>query len=158
MVIDGADQSELLLDLIKRMLHLDPEHGIKPLEVLQHPFIVQNIPVDNEETPDQTAGPKKDHNGVNRTSFSNEQSQTSADLADNMQIYPGEVLGEFYEVVEKLGEGGFGVVTKCRNIKTNKMVAIICMLNHCNIVEQALTEIDTLEKLQCLDPDTCNII
>ncbi len=40
MVNNGEDQSDLLLlvDLIKRMLHLDPEQRIKPLEVLQHPF------------------------------------------------------------------------------------------------------------------------
>ncbi len=40
MVNNGEDQGDLLLlvDLIKRMLHLDPEQRIKPLEVLQHPF------------------------------------------------------------------------------------------------------------------------
>ncbi len=36
MVIDGDHQNEQcqLLDLIKRMLHLDPEQHIKPMEVL----------------------------------------------------------------------------------------------------------------------------
>ncbi len=34
----------LLVDLIKRMLQLDPEQRIKPLEVLQHPFFAHSLP------------------------------------------------------------------------------------------------------------------
>ncbi|KAM7381984.1 hypothetical protein PAMA_012718 [Pampus argenteus] len=31
-------------DLVKRMLELDPDHRIKPLEVLQHPFFKVRVP------------------------------------------------------------------------------------------------------------------
>ncbi|XP_051276059.1 homeodomain-interacting protein kinase 1-like [Dicentrarchus labrax] len=46
LMMDSDHQTEqrLLVDLIKRMLELDPEQRIKPLEVLQHPFFAQSPP------------------------------------------------------------------------------------------------------------------
>uniref|UniRef100_A0A8P4GH69 Protein kinase domain-containing protein n=1 Tax=Dicentrarchus labrax TaxID=13489 RepID=A0A8P4GH69_DICLA len=46
LMMDSDHQTEqrLLVDLIKRMLELDPEQRIKPLEVLQHPFFAQRPP------------------------------------------------------------------------------------------------------------------
>ncbi len=45
MVNDGENEGDrhLLTDLIKRMLKLDPDQRIKPLDVLQHPFFTQNL-------------------------------------------------------------------------------------------------------------------
>lgn len=44
MLMDTTNQSDqlLLVDLIKKMMDLDPERRIKPQEVLQHPFLVTN--------------------------------------------------------------------------------------------------------------------
>ncbi len=161
MSIDGDDQSEqcLLLDLIKRMLHLNPKQRIKSLEVLQQPLFTQNLPMDYKETPDQTAGPHKVHSGVNKLKkLIKMKSKTFDEAAKGVRIYPGEILGVRYKVVDKLGKGGFGFVTKCWNIETNKMVAIKCITNHSNSVNQAKREIAILVKLQCLDPGTCNIV
>uniref|UniRef100_A0A8C4GI58 Protein kinase domain-containing protein n=1 Tax=Dicentrarchus labrax TaxID=13489 RepID=A0A8C4GI58_DICLA len=46
LMMDSDHQTEqrLLVDLIKRMLELDPEQRIKPLEVLRHPFFAQSPP------------------------------------------------------------------------------------------------------------------
>uniref|UniRef100_A0A8P4KLA9 Protein kinase domain-containing protein n=1 Tax=Dicentrarchus labrax TaxID=13489 RepID=A0A8P4KLA9_DICLA len=50
------------------------------------------------------------------------------------------LLAECHKVESFLGEGGFGFVTKCHNLVTDEM------------------EIAILKRLQCLDPDTCNIV
>ncbi len=152
---DGEHQSDqhLFMDLIKRMLHLDPEQRIKPQEVTQHPFLAQNLPMDKKEIPDQIAG--QVYIGVKAFKM---KSKTFDERAKNIKMYPLKIFGECYEVVDKLGQGGFGFVTKSRNIKTSKMVAIECILDHPNTVDQAKREIAILEKLQCLDPDTCNIV
>ncbi len=173
MVNNGEDQREshLLVDLIKRMLHLDPDERIKPLEVLQHPFITQSLPescspgasieeIDEEETPefnhfDETAAPSFENTSVHEA-----QSETWEEEAtgDQLHVNPGSTLGECYKVLSTLGEGGFGRVTKCLNTKTNKVVAIKVMKDDPDSVCQAKKEIVILEKLRCLDPDTCSIV
>uniref|UniRef100_A0AAZ1XA09 Protein kinase domain-containing protein n=1 Tax=Oreochromis aureus TaxID=47969 RepID=A0AAZ1XA09_OREAU len=57
-----------------------------------------------------------------------------------------------------LGEGSFGVVTKCRNTKNNQTVAIKVNKSDPEILQQAKQEIFILEQLQRLDPDRCNIV
>uniref|UniRef100_A0AAZ1XLR8 Protein kinase domain-containing protein n=1 Tax=Oreochromis aureus TaxID=47969 RepID=A0AAZ1XLR8_OREAU len=57
-----------------------------------------------------------------------------------------------------LGEGGFGVVTKCRNTKNNQTVAIKVNKSDPEILQQAKQEIFILEQLRRLDPDRCNIV
>uniref|UniRef100_A0A3Q3W883 Protein kinase domain-containing protein n=1 Tax=Mola mola TaxID=94237 RepID=A0A3Q3W883_MOLML len=42
--LDVRYHSHLLVDLIKRMLHLNPDERIKPAEVLQHPFFSLSVP------------------------------------------------------------------------------------------------------------------
>uniref|UniRef100_A0A669B616 Protein kinase domain-containing protein n=1 Tax=Oreochromis niloticus TaxID=8128 RepID=A0A669B616_ORENI len=57
-----------------------------------------------------------------------------------------------------LGEGGFGVVTRCRNTKNNQIVAIKVNKSYPEILQQAKHEIFILEQLQRLNPDRCNIV
>uniref|UniRef100_A0A3P8U941 Protein kinase domain-containing protein n=1 Tax=Amphiprion percula TaxID=161767 RepID=A0A3P8U941_AMPPE len=57
-----------------------------------------------------------------------------------------------------IGEGGFGVVAKCRNTDTNKTVAIKINKSEAGILQQAVEEIAILKRLRCLNPDTCNIV
>uniref|UniRef100_A0A3P9DKE6 Protein kinase domain-containing protein n=1 Tax=Maylandia zebra TaxID=106582 RepID=A0A3P9DKE6_9CICH len=57
-----------------------------------------------------------------------------------------------------LHEGGFGIVTKCCNTKTNKVVAIKVNKSDPEILQQAKMEIYILEKLRGLDADRCNIV
>uniref|UniRef100_A0A3P8NMD5 Protein kinase domain-containing protein n=1 Tax=Astatotilapia calliptera TaxID=8154 RepID=A0A3P8NMD5_ASTCA len=54
--------------------------------------------------------------------------------------------------------GGFGIVTKCCNTKTNKVVAIKVNKSDPEILQQAKMEIYILEKLRGLDADRCNIV
>ncbi|KAM7371094.1 hypothetical protein PAMP_010589 [Pampus punctatissimus] len=79
------------------------------------------------------------------------------DTAENLQIRRGGALGS-YTVEDFLGEGGFGFVSKCRHEETGRMVAIKVNKPEPEIIRQARIEIDMLRSLQCLDPDTCNII
>nr|XP_057913618.1 homeodomain-interacting protein kinase 3-like [Doryrhamphus excisus] len=79
-------------------------------------------------------------------------------ICDTLQIHAGSILGHCYEVVDLLGEGSFGLVTKCCNTETNEMVAIKVSKNNSEIMHQAREEIAILKQLQCLDPDQCHIV
>uniref|UniRef100_A0A669C7F1 Protein kinase domain-containing protein n=1 Tax=Oreochromis niloticus TaxID=8128 RepID=A0A669C7F1_ORENI len=57
-----------------------------------------------------------------------------------------------------LGEGRFGIVTKCRNTKTNEFVAIKVNKKEPKILQQAEKEILILMLLRGLDADRCNIV
>uniref|UniRef100_A0A3P8QZQ3 Protein kinase domain-containing protein n=1 Tax=Astatotilapia calliptera TaxID=8154 RepID=A0A3P8QZQ3_ASTCA len=68
------------------------------------------------------------------------------------------ILGNRYKVEAFLGEGGFGIVAKCRDTKTNRAVAIKVNRNHPDTLQQAKLEIFILEQLRRLDPDAANIV
>uniref|UniRef100_A0A8D3C1J4 Protein kinase domain-containing protein n=1 Tax=Scophthalmus maximus TaxID=52904 RepID=A0A8D3C1J4_SCOMX len=67
-------------------------------------------------------------------------------------------LGLFHNVEAFLGEGTFGFVTKCHNFETDEAVAIKISKSDPSFLQQARREIAILKQLQCLDPDTCNIV
>uniref|UniRef100_A0A3P9BL68 Protein kinase domain-containing protein n=1 Tax=Maylandia zebra TaxID=106582 RepID=A0A3P9BL68_9CICH len=74
------------------------------------------------------------------------------------QSIEGSFLGNHYKVEDFLGEGGFGIVAKCRDTKTNQAVAIKVNKNRTDILQQAKKEIFILEQLRRLDPDAANIV
>uniref|UniRef100_A0A3P8RHQ8 Protein kinase domain-containing protein n=1 Tax=Astatotilapia calliptera TaxID=8154 RepID=A0A3P8RHQ8_ASTCA len=77
---------------------------------------------------------------------------------DDLQITKGTILGDHHVVEAFLGEGGFGLVTRCRDTKNNKTVAIKVNKSDPEILLQAKLEIFILEQLRRLDPDRCNIV
>uniref|UniRef100_A0A3P8U5W7 Protein kinase domain-containing protein n=1 Tax=Amphiprion percula TaxID=161767 RepID=A0A3P8U5W7_AMPPE len=79
-------------------------------------------------------------------------------MAKNLGITKGSTLGNCHIVEDIIGEGGFGVVAKCRNTDTNKTVAIKINKSEAGILQQAVEEIAILKRLRCLNPDTCNIV
>ncbi|TKS88043.1 Homeodomain-interacting protein kinase 2 [Collichthys lucidus] len=82
----------------------------------------------------------------------------NTNTASDLQISHGTTLGQFHKVESILGEGGFGFVTRCLNLKTNRQEAIKIFKNSRNTVQNAKLEICILKRLRCLDPDTCNIV
>uniref|UniRef100_A0A3P8P689 Protein kinase domain-containing protein n=1 Tax=Astatotilapia calliptera TaxID=8154 RepID=A0A3P8P689_ASTCA len=78
--------------------------------------------------------------------------------SNHLEICKGTLLGGHYKVEGFLEEGGFGIVTKCCNTKTNKVVAIKVNKSDPEILQQAKMEIYILEKLRGLDADRCNIV
>uniref|UniRef100_UPI0037E97C7C homeodomain-interacting protein kinase 2-like n=1 Tax=Semicossyphus pulcher TaxID=241346 RepID=UPI0037E97C7C len=78
--------------------------------------------------------------------------------SEDLKIANGSILGHLYKVEASLGEGGFGVVKKCRNIETDQCVAIKVNKNDLDIFHQARQEIAILKKLRSLDLETCNIV
>jgi dual specificity tyrosine-phosphorylation-regulated kinase 2/3/4 len=58
-----------------------------------------------------------------------------------------------YEIISKLGKGSFGNVYKCFDHKRNFFVAVKVMRNLPEIREQAVIEIENLEKISKSDPD-----
>uniref|UniRef100_A0AAQ5YIW4 Protein kinase domain-containing protein n=1 Tax=Amphiprion ocellaris TaxID=80972 RepID=A0AAQ5YIW4_AMPOC len=101
-------------------------------------------------TPTSEAVAERDNN----PSFVN----ASVNMAKNLGITKGSTLGNCHIVEDIIGEGGFGVVAKCRNTDTNKTVAIKINKSEAGILQQAVEEIAILKRLRCLNPDTCNIV
>uniref|UniRef100_A0A669EYG2 Protein kinase domain-containing protein n=1 Tax=Oreochromis niloticus TaxID=8128 RepID=A0A669EYG2_ORENI len=77
---------------------------------------------------------------------------------DDLEITEGTILGDHHVVEAFLGEGGFGLVTRCRDTKNNQTVAIKVNKSDPGILQQAKLEIFVLEQLRRLDPDRCNIV
>uniref|UniRef100_A0AAZ1XU73 Protein kinase domain-containing protein n=1 Tax=Oreochromis aureus TaxID=47969 RepID=A0AAZ1XU73_OREAU len=85
-------------------------------------------------------------------------SANTSSSKDDLEISKGSLLGGHYKVEGFLGEGGFSIVTKCRNTKTNEFVAIKVNKKPPEILQQAKKEILILEQLRGLDADRCNIV
>uniref|UniRef100_A0A3P9DDN6 Protein kinase domain-containing protein n=1 Tax=Maylandia zebra TaxID=106582 RepID=A0A3P9DDN6_9CICH len=75
-----------------------------------------------------------------------------------LELVKGSILGKHYKVEAFLGEGGFGIVAKCRDTTTNQAVAIKVNKSDPDILQQAHVEIFILEQLRRLDPDAANIV
>uniref|UniRef100_A0AAQ5X426 Protein kinase domain-containing protein n=1 Tax=Amphiprion ocellaris TaxID=80972 RepID=A0AAQ5X426_AMPOC len=76
----------------------------------------------------------------------------------NLGITEGCKLGSCHTVEDILGEGGFGLVAKCRNTQTKKTVAVKVNKGEEGVFQQAIEEIAILKQLRRLNPDTCNIV
>uniref|UniRef100_A0AAZ1XV88 Protein kinase domain-containing protein n=1 Tax=Oreochromis aureus TaxID=47969 RepID=A0AAZ1XV88_OREAU len=102
------------------------------------------------------AVPKTQKNFLNKN-IVNASANTSSSI-DDLKISKGTLLGDHYEVEGFLGERRFGIVTKCRNTKTNEFVAIKVNKKEPKILQQAEKEILILMLLRGLDADRCNIV
>ncbi|KAF2140663.1 uncharacterized protein K452DRAFT_49694 [Aplosporella prunicola CBS 121167] len=69
------------------------------------------------------------------------------------QIVLGDHLAYRYEVVDVLGKGSFGQVVRCVDHKTGKLVAIKIIRNKKRFHQQALVEVNILQKLRDWDPE-----
>ncbi|KAF2816836.1 kinase-like protein [Mytilinidion resinicola] len=68
-------------------------------------------------------------------------------------IVLGDHLAYRYEVVDLLGKGSFGQVVRCVDHKTGLLVAIKIIRNKKRFHQQALVEVNILQKLREWDPD-----
>uniref|UniRef100_A0A3P8PXH8 Protein kinase domain-containing protein n=1 Tax=Astatotilapia calliptera TaxID=8154 RepID=A0A3P8PXH8_ASTCA len=78
--------------------------------------------------------------------------------SNELGLVKGSILGKHYKVEASLGEGGFGIVAKCRDTMTNRAVAIKVNKSRPDILQQAKLEIFILEQLRRLDSDAANIV
>lgn len=65
---------------------------------------------------------------------------------------PGDVLQARYKVISTLGEGTFGKVARCLDLRSNTVVALKIIKNVEKYREAAKLEINVLEKLNQADP------
>uniref|UniRef100_A0A3P9CSK7 Protein kinase domain-containing protein n=1 Tax=Maylandia zebra TaxID=106582 RepID=A0A3P9CSK7_9CICH len=68
--------------------------------------------------------------------------------SNELGLVKGSILGKHYKVEAFLGEGGFGIVAKCRDTMTNRAVAIKVNKSRPDILQQAKLEIFILEQLR----------
>uniref|UniRef100_A0A3B5K3Z2 Protein kinase domain-containing protein n=1 Tax=Takifugu rubripes TaxID=31033 RepID=A0A3B5K3Z2_TAKRU len=71
--------------------------------------------------------------------------------------FVGTFLSESLQVMDLLGEGAFGHVTKCFSTKTGEMEAVKIIKKFPGLPVEK-NEVVILEQLRSLDPDTSNII
>ncbi|CAI5689408.1 unnamed protein product [Oreochromis niloticus] len=170
----------LFVRLIKQMLALDANQRITPSEVLKHPFFdpglsgkapctdMNSTGGENLVLSQQPSSWKSHGSQKFNCSFQNSVEfpqkghlNTSANPSsseDDLEITEGTILGDHHVVEAFLGEGGFGLVTRCRDTKNNQTVAIKVNKSDPEILQQAKLEIFILEQLRRLDPDRCNIV
>ncbi|KAL8418870.1 hypothetical protein RB594_002175 [Gaeumannomyces avenae] len=67
-------------------------------------------------------------------------------------IVPGDHLAYRYEIIDVLGKGSFGQVVRCIDHKTGVLVAIKIIRNKKRFHQQALVEVNILQKLREWDP------
>uniref|UniRef100_A0AAZ1XJR9 Protein kinase domain-containing protein n=1 Tax=Oreochromis aureus TaxID=47969 RepID=A0AAZ1XJR9_OREAU len=140
---------------------LDPNQRITPSEVLHHPFFNPGLSKSSPCT-DMKRTQKISCSSQNSEEFSQQEyvnaSANTSSSKDDLEISKGTLLGDHYEVEGFLGEGRFGIVTKCRNTKTNEFVAIKVIKKEPKILQQAEKEILILMLLRGLDADRWNIV
>ncbi|KAH8808088.1 hypothetical protein F5884DRAFT_354869 [Xylogone sp. PMI_703] len=74
------------------------------------------------------------------------------DERGDYQIVLGDHLSYRYEVVNVLGKGSFGQVVRCIDHKTGGLVAVKIIRNKKRFHQQALVEVNILQKLREWDP------
>ncbi|KAJ9156498.1 CMGC/DYRK/DYRK2 protein kinase [Pleurostoma richardsiae] len=67
-------------------------------------------------------------------------------------IIPGDHLAYRYEIIDVLGKGSFGQVVRCIDHKTGVLVAVKIIRNKKRFHQQALVEVNILQKLREWDP------
>ncbi|OTA70697.1 hypothetical protein K449DRAFT_428254 [Hypoxylon sp. EC38] len=67
-------------------------------------------------------------------------------------IVPGDHLAYRYEIVDVLGKGSFGQVVRCIDHKIGALVAVKIIRNKKRFHQQALVEVNILQKLREWDP------
>ena len=75
------------------------------------------------------------------------------DERGDYNIVFGDHLAYRYEVVDLLGKGSFGQVVRCIDHKTGGLMAIKIIRNKKRFHQQALVEVNILQKLREWDPD-----
>lgn len=58
-----------------------------------------------------------------------------------------------YLILDVLGQGTFGQVVKCQNLKTQEVVAVKVIKNRTAYFNQSMMEVSVLDLVCCLDTD-----
>ncbi|KAK3328324.1 hypothetical protein B0T19DRAFT_442233 [Cercophora scortea] len=74
------------------------------------------------------------------------------DERGDYSIVPGDHLSYRYEIIDILGKGSFGQVVRCIDHKTGVLVAVKIIRNKKRFHQQALVEVNILQKLREWDP------
>uniref|UniRef100_A0A674N7E4 Protein kinase domain-containing protein n=1 Tax=Takifugu rubripes TaxID=31033 RepID=A0A674N7E4_TAKRU len=173
-VLDNAQTGvDLFLDLIQKMLDVDPEKRIMPLEFLLHSFVDvteeetekdmglsdQSSCFCREEEEDQARSDFHTYLGDSQKfqmiESTEDKSENAAEdnVSTQIQGHTYDPLGNDHRIIKLLGQGNFGQVVKCYNYKTGRFEAVKILKSKSDVISMADKEVQILKRLQCLDSD-----
>jgi serine/threonine protein kinase len=80
---------------------------------------------------------------------------------EELEMQPGDVVGQRYRCLDRLGEGAFSYVLVCEDLRRRReRVAVKCVRNDKTKLDQSLMEIQTLRTLNsaATDPDKSRVV
>uniref|UniRef100_A0A3P9LIF6 Protein kinase domain-containing protein n=1 Tax=Oryzias latipes TaxID=8090 RepID=A0A3P9LIF6_ORYLA len=126
------DDHKAFIELLKRILEVNPQRRITPSQALEHDFITMK----------HLAGKSK----AAKMSRKGSRKIEAFELTEGHYLVGNQGI---YKVQEFLGEGSFGKVAKCTKLGSQEMYAIKIIAN----VQEGMEEFESMKLIQVLDPD-----
>ncbi|KAI4810776.1 hypothetical protein KUCAC02_013707 [Chaenocephalus aceratus] len=144
----------VFVQLLKRLLDLDANSRITPEQALTHSFVtMDHLEEDLDCSPYVT-------DAVRWMAICRLDHSDASDVANNsetFQVEKEDIISSKsadYRVLDFIGEGGFGKVAKCVNLKNSEIIAIKIHKDS----EDQVEEVRMLEIIRKLDPEKNNLI
>ncbi|KAI4821200.1 hypothetical protein KUCAC02_029142 [Chaenocephalus aceratus] len=144
----------VFVQLLKRLLDLDANSRITPEQALTHSFVTMDHLEEDLDCSPYVA------DAVRWMTICRLDHTDSSDVANNsetFQVEKEDIISSKsadYQVLDFIGEGGFGKVAKCVNLKTSEIIAIKIHKDS----EDQVEEVRMLEIIRKLDPEKNNLI
>uniref|UniRef100_A0A3P9MPE7 Protein kinase domain-containing protein n=1 Tax=Oryzias latipes TaxID=8090 RepID=A0A3P9MPE7_ORYLA len=130
------DDHKAFIELLKRILEVNPQRRITPSQALEHDFItMKHLTEDLQTDKDQAKMSRKGSRKIE-----------AFELTEGHYLVGNQGI---YKVQEFLGEGSFGKVAKCTKLGSQEMYAIKIIAN----VQEGKEEFESMKVIQVLDPD-----
>ncbi|KAI4811459.1 hypothetical protein KUCAC02_014368 [Chaenocephalus aceratus] len=144
----------VFVQLLKRLLDLDANSRITPEQALTHSFVTMDHLEEDLDCSPYVA------DAVRWMAICRLDHSDASDVANNsetFQVEKEDIISSKsadYQVLDFIGEGGFGKVAKCVNLKTSEIIAIKIYKDS----EDQVEEVRMLEIIRKLDPEKNNLI
>ncbi|KAI4820956.1 hypothetical protein KUCAC02_028913 [Chaenocephalus aceratus] len=144
----------VFVQLLKRLLDLDANSRITPEQALTHSFVTMGHLEEDLDCSPYVA------DAVRWMTICRLDHSDSSDVANNsetFQVEKEDIISSKsadYQVLDFIGEGGFGKVAKCVNLKTSEIIAIKIHKDS----EDQVEEVRMLEIIRKLDPEKNNLL